>query len=69
LLRNQKYPAKLKLLRNLPERKVVNDELQSEYSLYQKDLVREATKFLREVEKVTKKEKSGKVVIVAVVKD
>ena len=28
--------------------------LRSEYSLYQKDLVREATKFLREVEKVAK---------------
>ena len=41
--------------------------LRSEYSLYQKDLVREATKFLREVEKVAKKEKSGQVVIVAVV--
>ena len=40
--------------------------LRSEYSLYQKDLVREATKFLREVEKVAKKEKSGQVVIVAV---
>ena len=43
--------------------------LRSEYSLYQKDLVREATKFLREVEKVAKKEKSGQVVLVAVVKD
>ena len=43
--------------------------LRSEYSLYQKDLVREATKFLREVEKVAKKEKSGQVVIVAVVKE
>ena len=41
----------------------------SEYSLYQKDLVREATKFLREVEKVAKKEKSGQVVIIAVVKE
>ena len=43
--------------------------LRSEYSLYQKDLVREATKFLREVEKVAQKEKSGQVVLVAVVKD
>ena len=43
--------------------------LRSEYSLYQKDLVREATKFLREVEKVAKKEKSGQVVIVAVVNE
>ena len=44
--------------------------LRSEYSLYQKDLVREATKFLREVEKVAKKDKTGKVVIVvAVVKE
>ena len=43
--------------------------LRSEYSLYQKDLVREATKFLREVEKMAKKEKSGQVVIVAVVKE
>jgi hypothetical protein len=42
--------------------------LRSEYSLYQKDLVREAKKFLREVEKVAKKEKSGQLVIVAVVK-
>ena len=41
--------------------------LRSEYSLYQKDLVREAAKFLREVEKVAKKEKSGQVVIVAVI--
>ena len=40
--------------------------LRGEYSLYQKDLVREAAKFLREVEKVAKKEKSGQVVIVAV---
>ena len=31
------------MLQNLPERKVVNDVLRSEYSLYQKDLVREAT--------------------------
>ena len=43
--------------------------LRSEYSLYQKDLVREATKFLREVEKVAKKEKSGQLVLVAVVKE
>ena len=43
--------------------------LRSEYSLYQKDLVREATKFLREVEKVAKKEKSGQVVLVAVVNE
>ena len=43
--------------------------LRSEYSLYQRDLVREATKFLREVEIVAKKEKSGQVVIVAVVKE
>jgi hypothetical protein len=43
--------------------------LRSEYSLYQKDLVREATKFLREVEKVAKKEKSGQVVLVAVFKE
>ena len=42
--------------------------LRSEYSLYQKDLLREATKFLREVEKVAKKEKAGQVVIMAVVK-
>ena len=40
--------------------------LRSEYSLYQKDLVREASKFLREVEKVAKKEKSGQVVIVTI---
>ncbi len=43
--------------------------LRSEYSLYQKDLVREATKFLRDLEKVAKKEKSGQVVLVAVVKE
>jgi len=43
--------------------------LRSDFSLYQKDLVREASKFLREVEKVAKKEKSGQVVIVAVVKE
>ena len=40
--------------------------LRSEYSLYQKDLVREATKFLREVEKTAKKNKAGKVVLVAI---
>jgi hypothetical protein len=38
----------------------------SEYSLYQKDLVREATKFLREVERVAKKNKVGKVVLVTI---
>ena len=43
--------------------------LRSDFSLYQRDLTRDATKFLREVEKVAKKEKSGQVVIVAVVKD
>lgn len=43
--------------------------LRSEYSLYQKDLVREATKFLREVDKIAKKEKSGQVVLVAVMMD
>jgi hypothetical protein len=41
--------------------------LRSEYSLYQKDLVREATKFLREVERAAKKNKAGKVVLVAIV--
>ena len=40
--------------------------LRSEYSLYQKDLIREATKFLREVERVAKKNKAGKVVLVAI---
>lgn len=43
--------------------------LQSEYSLYQKDLVRDATKFLREIEQTAKKDKKGKVVLVAVMKD
>ena len=43
--------------------------MRKDISLYQKDLVREATKFLREVEKVAKKEKSGRVVLVAVVLD
>jgi len=41
--------------------------LRNDYSLYQKDLVREATKFLREVERVAKKNKAGKVVLVAIV--
>jgi hypothetical protein len=41
--------------------------LRSDHSLYQKDLVREATKYLREVERVAKKNKAGKVVLVAVV--
>jgi hypothetical protein len=41
--------------------------LRNDYSLYQKDLVREATKFLREVERVAKKNKAGKVILVAVV--
>jgi hypothetical protein len=49
--------------------KITSDVMRSEYSLYQKDLVREATKFLRGVEKVAKKEKSGRVVLVAVVLD
>ena len=40
--------------------------MRSEYSLYQKDLVREATKFLREVERAAKKNKAGKVVLVAI---
>ena len=40
--------------------------LRSEYSLYQKDLIREATKFLRELEKVAKKEKTGKLILVAI---
>ena len=43
--------------------------LRSEYSLYQKDLVREATKFLREVEKVAKKEKSGQVILIGIIRD
>jgi hypothetical protein len=43
--------------------------LRSDHSLYQKDLVREATKFLREVERVAKKEKKGSVTVVAVVTD
>ena len=41
--------------------------LRSDFSLYQRDLTRDATKFLREVEKVAKKEKSGQVILVAVV--
>jgi hypothetical protein len=41
--------------------------LRSDFSLYQRDLTRDATKFLREVERTAKKEKSGQVVLVAVV--
>jgi len=40
--------------------------LRNDYSLYQKDLIREATKFLREVERVAKKNKAGKVILVAI---
>ena len=43
--------------------------LRSDHSLYQNDLVRDATKFLRDVERTAKKEKSGKVVLVAVVEE
>ena len=43
--------------------------LRSDYSLYQNDLVRDATKFLRDVERTAKKEKSGKVILVAVVEE
>jgi len=43
--------------------------LRCEYSLYQKDLVREATKFLRDVEKVAKKEKSGQVILIGVIRN
>ena len=39
--------------------------LQSEFSLYQKDLIRDASKFLREVEQIAKKEKTGRVVLLA----
>jgi len=40
--------------------------LQNEYSLYQRDLVRDATKFMREVEQIAKKEKTGRVVLLAI---
>lgn len=43
--------------------------LQNEFSLYQRDLVRDASKFLKEVEHTAKKDKTGKVVLVAIVKD
>jgi hypothetical protein len=41
--------------------------LRSDFSLYQRDLTRDAMKFLREVEKTAKKEKSGQVILVAIV--
>jgi hypothetical protein len=40
--------------------------LQSEFSLYQKDLIRDASKFLREIEQTAKKDKTGKVVLLAI---
>ena len=43
--------------------------LRSDYSLYQNDLVRDATKFLRDVERTAKREKSGRVILVAVVEE
>jgi hypothetical protein len=43
--------------------------LQNEFSLYQKDLVRDATKFLREIEQTAKKEKTGKVILVAILNE
>jgi len=41
--------------------------LQNEFSLYQRDLVRDATKFLREVEQTAKKDKTGKVILISVI--
>ena len=41
--------------------------LRSDFSLYQRDLTRDAMKFIRDVERTAKKEKSGKVVLVAIV--
>jgi hypothetical protein len=41
--------------------------LQNEFSLYQKDLIRDGTKFLREVGQTAKRDKKGKVVLVAVI--
>ena len=40
--------------------------LRSDFSLYQRDLTRDAMKFIRDVERTAKKEKSGKVVLVAI---
>jgi hypothetical protein len=43
--------------------------LQNEFSLYQRDLVRDASKFLREIEQTAKKDKRGKVTVVAILKE
>ena len=40
--------------------------LRSDFSLYQRDLTRDAIKFLKDVEKTAIREKSGKVVLVAI---
>jgi N-acetylmuramoyl-L-alanine amidase len=40
--------------------------LRKDFSLYQRDLTRDAMKFIRDVERTAKKEKSGKVVLVAI---
>ena len=41
--------------------------LRSDFSLYQRDLTRDAMKFLRDVERTARKDKAGQVILVAIV--
>ena len=41
--------------------------LRSDFSLYQRDFIKDGSKFVKEVERTAKKENSGKVVLVAIV--
>lgn len=43
--------------------------LRSDYSLFQKDLVRDSQKFLKSVVDTAKKQKQGNVILVAIVKN
>jgi hypothetical protein len=40
--------------------------LRSDFSLYQRDFIKDGSKFVKEVERTAKKEKSGKVVLIAI---
>lgn len=40
--------------------------LQNEFSLYQRGLIRDASKFLREVEQTARKDRTGQVKLVAI---
>jgi hypothetical protein len=40
--------------------------LRSDFSLYQRDFIKDGSKFVKDVERTAKKEKSGKVILVAI---